>query len=308
LTLKRVKIDMREKNYEVMNKIRANAEYMEKLLSSYCLQGDCDLDQLYEAERYSLLGGGKRIRPFIVNEVCLALGGDVRVSAPFAAALEMIHTYSLIHDDLPCMDDDDIRRGKPTNHKVYGYSTALLAGDALLTKAFFVAASNPYATAEMTAEAVRLISEASGECGMIGGQIIDLSGEKKKLDFEQLLRLHRLKTGALIKCAALLGALSAGFAPNSKRADEAARYAEGVGLAFQVIDDILDATSTAEEIGKSVGGDAEHNKTTFLTYFDVSHARKYAQELTEDAVKSISSWKSPETLCELAYYLLDRKY
>ena len=299
---------MSENTMDIREKIRVNAELTEAALAAYCYDGDTELQKLFDAERYSLLGGGKRIRPFITNEVCLALGGDARVSMPFAAALEMIHTYSLIHDDLPCMDDDDMRRGKPTNHKVFGYSTALLAGDALLTKAFLVAASNPEATPEMSAASVRLLGEAAGERGMIGGQIIDLDGEHKKLEFGQLLRLHRLKTGALIKCAAALGALSAGYAPDSEKAREAMAYAEGIGLAFQVIDDILDATATAEQLGKSVGGDAEHNKTTFMTYFDVKGAYGYAKELTETALENINGWQSPETLRELAYYLLERKY
>ncbi len=291
----------------VKEKIEQNAILTEKALASYCKDNDSALQSLFDAEAYSLLGGGKRIRPFIVNEVCMSLGGSVEVSMPFAAALEMIHTYSLIHDDLPCMDDDDMRRGKPTNHKVFGYSTALLAGDALLTKAFLTAASNEKASAEMRAEAVRLIAEAAGECGMIGGQIIDLSGEDKKLSFDELLRLHRLKTGALIKCAAQLGALSAGYAPNTKESEDASVYAEKIGLAFQVIDDILDATSSPEALGKPIGSDEKNNKTTFLTYFGVGGSKAYAEGLTESAVERLGNWKNAETLKELAAYLLERK-
>ena len=292
----------------INEKIKANADRVEDTLRGYCYDSDAELQTLFDAERYSLLGGGKRIRPFITAEVCRALGGDVNAAMPYGAALEMIHTYSLIHDDLPCMDDDDMRRGKPTNHKVFGYSTALLAGDALLTKAFLTAASNPHTTPEENAYAVRLLGEAAGERGMIGGQIIDLSGEQKRLEFGQLLRLHKLKTGALIKCAASLGALAAGYTPDTKEAKEAEAYAESIGLAFQVIDDILDATATAEDIGKSVGGDAEHNKTTFLTYFDVNGAAEYARELTTSAIENIKDWESTDTLRELAYYLLERKY
>ncbi len=286
----------------------SNSELVERALALYCKSGDSELDRLFEAEAYSLLGGGKRIRPFIVNEVCRALGGTIDASMPFAVAIEMIHTYSLIHDDLPCMDDDDMRRGRPTNHKVYGYSTALLAGDALLTKAFSVAAGNDCVDRSTRSEAVSLIAEAAGECGMIGGQIIDLDGEKKKLSFEQLLRLHSLKTGALMRCSAGLGALAAGYNSDSKKFKEAVAYADSVGLAFQVIDDILDATSTAEEIGKSVGGDAEHNKTTFLTYYDIHGARDYASQLTEKALCEISGWKDRQTLEDLAKFLLLRKY
>jgi geranylgeranyl diphosphate synthase type II len=292
---------------DIKAQIKQSAKETESLLEELCRDTDKDLQTLFDSERYSLLGGGKRIRPFIVNETCRALGGDVRVSAYYGAALEMIHTYSLIHDDLPCMDDDDMRRGKPTNHKVFGYSTALLAGDALLTKAFLVAASNPEGSAEQNAEAVRLIAEAAGDCGMIGGQIIDLAGEHKLLDFETLLRLHRLKTGALIRCAAAMGAISAGYGRDTKEYGEAVAYADGVGLAFQVIDDILDATGTEAELGKSVGSDAERGKTTFLSYFDVNEASAYADKLTENAVRSISAWQNAETLTELAYYLTNRK-
>lgn len=292
----------------ISEKIKINSELCEKALASYCKDGDKELQTLFDAESYSLLGGGKRIRPFIVNQVCVSLGGSLEASMPFAAALEMIHTYSLIHDDLPCMDDDDMRRGKPTNHKVFGYSTALLAGDALLTKAFLVAASNPHVDRATASAAVCALGEAAGECGMIGGQIIDLMGETKKLEFEQLLRLHSLKTGALIRCAAELGALAAGYERGDEKTKEAVKYADGIGLAFQVIDDILDATSTAEEIGKSVGGDAERNKTTFLTYFDINGAEDYARKLTADSVKAIESWESSEILCDLAEYLLNRKY
>lgn len=294
--------------HEISEKIKENAALTEVALRSYCKSGDTDLQTLFDAQAYSLLGGGKRIRPFIVNEVCVALGGDREVSMPFACALEMIHTYSLIHDDLPCMDDDDMRRGKPTNHKVYGYSTALLAGDALLTKAFLVAAKNPAVTPEIAAEAVSILADAAGESGMIGGQIIDLSGEGRKLEFGQLLRLHSLKTGALIRCAAQLGALAAGYSADSDMSRRVARYAENIGLAFQVIDDILDATATAEQTGKSVGSDAERNKTTFLSYFDVSGAHSYAEELTRDAISCISDLENADTLEELAYYLLGRKF
>ena len=227
---------------------------------------------------------------------------------PFACALEMIHTYSLIHDDLPCMDDDDMRRGKPTNHKQFGYATAVLAGDALLTKAFFVAATNPCATDSQRAEAVRLMSEAAGEWGMVGGQIMDLQGEHQKLPFDTLLRLHEKKTGAMIECAARLGALAAGYGADTKESESAASYAREIGLAFQVIDDILDVLGTEEELGKTVGTDAVHEKTTFLTYFSPEEAKKYAIERTEAAKKHLRDWARSNTLIELADYLLNRTY
>ena len=293
---------------ELKARLSQNAERTERALEALSAQTDEDLQVIFDAESYSLLDGGKRIRPFLVHEFCRALGGDMDVATPFASAIEMIHTYSLIHDDLPCMDDDDLRRGKPTNHKKFGYATALLAGDALLTKAFLTAATNPHADDRMRAEAVRLIARAAGDVGMIGGQIMDLDGETKTLPMEKLLRLHGMKTGALIECSALLGCLAAGFFPDSEEAQAASTYAQGVGLAFQVIDDILDLTATAEQLGKSVGGDAEHHKTTFLTYFDVDGARAYAEKLTKDATEAVAHWEQGETLRQLAQYLLERTY
>ena len=290
------------------SRLAENETAVEAALRDCCPQADEDLQVLFDAEAYSLLGGGKRIRPFLVNEICRALGGDTQVSMPFACALEMIHTYSLIHDDMPCMDDDDTRRGKPTNHKVFGYATALLAGDALLTGAFDVAASNPYATESMRAEAVRLIARAAGECGMIGGQIMDLAGEVEALTLEQLHRLHSLKTGALIRCAAALGVLSAGYGTDSREAEDAMGYATAVGLAFQVVDDILDVNGTEEELGKPVGTDASHNKTTFLSFFTPEEAKAYAMKLTEEAISALAGWQEGDVLRALAEYLANRTY
>ena len=298
---------MKDKN-ELTARMARNAEITEAALRAYSERADEDLQILFDAESYSLLGGGKRIRPFLTHEFCRTLGGDEASATPFACAIEMIHTYSLIHDDLPCMDNDDLRRGKPTNHKKFGYATALLAGDALLTRAFLVAASNPYVDETRRAEAVRLIAEAAGDCGMIGGQIMDLNGETQRLPMEKLLRLHTMKTGALIECAAKLGCLAAGVMPDQPEGQAASAYARGIGLAFQVIDDILDQTATAEALGKSVGGDAEHHKTTFLTYFDCDGAKQYAETLTKQAKEAIAGWQHAETLRALADYLLERTY
>lgn len=298
---------MKQTNENIGRALVENSEAVELALDRYTALTDPDLQVILDAQRYSLLGGGKRIRPFLVNEFCRVLGGSREASMPFACAIEMIHTYSLIHDDLPCMDDDDLRRGKPTNHKVFGYSTALLAGDALLTKAFSVVIENTAVDATVRAEAVRLLSQAAGDLGMIGGQVIDLYGESKTLSMETLLRLHSLKTGALIECSALLGCLAAGYFPDTPEARAASDYARAIGLAFQVIDDILDCTASAEQLGKSVGGDAEHHKTTFLTYFDCDGAMRYAKTLTERAIAAISDWRDAQGLVELAEYLLSRE-
>ena len=260
-----------------------------------------------QTETYSLLGGGKRIRPFLVNEVCSILGGDMSASMPFAMAVEMIHTYSLIHDDLPCMDNDDMRRGKPSNHKVFGEAYALLAGDALLTNAFAVAASNESVSPEIRARAVSLISEAAGDAGMIGGQFIDLEGEMRRLSLDELLVLHSLKTGRMIELSAMLGALAAGYGEDTAEYSAVRTYAQKIGLAFQVIDDVLDVEGDEQTVGKSLNSDAENSKTTFLTFFDVERAKRYAQSLTQEAKIEISKISQSDCLCALADYLLDRK-
>ncbi len=292
---------------KIKERLKENALLVESAMEKYFSENDGDISTLLESEKYSVFAGGKRIRPFLVLEFCRMLGGSDEAALPFACAIEMIHTYSLIHDDLPCMDDDDLRRGRPTNHKVFGYSTALLAGDGLLTRAFGVAASNPYVSDKARAEAVALLSSCAGEFGMVGGQVIDLYGETKKLSLETLIKLHSMKTGALIRASALLGCLAAGASLDSPEAEAAREYANNIGLAFQIIDDILDVESSEEELGKSCGSDSERNKTTFMTYYDVDGARNYASELTANAVSEISDNERSDVLTDLAVYLLQRK-
>lgn len=287
--------------------IKDNAELTEKALAEIMCGNDEDYGLVFDAQRYSLLGGGKRVRPFLVNESCRMLGGNIEASMPLACAVEMIHCYSLIHDDLPCMDDDDIRRGKPSNHRAFGYANALLAGDALLTGAFGVIAKAKALDAEARIEAVRILSEYAGESGMIGGQIMDLAGETQNLEFEKLIKLHSLKTAALIQCSVKLGCLAAGYGADSEQAQTLAKYAKNVGIAFQVIDDVLDATADEKELGKPVGSDMGHNKTTFLTYYDAQAAREYAEKLTGEAVTAISSMENSELLTDFACYLLQRE-
>ena len=299
---------MYDKMYDLKVRLRFQREQVELALETYSGGDDPDLQRLFDSEDYSLLGGGKRIRPFLVNEICRVLGGKFETSMPFACALEMIHTYSLIHDDLPCMDNDDLRRGKPTNHKRFGEATALLAGDALLTKAFLTASTNPYADAEAQAEAVHLLAVAAGDRGMIGGQVMDMDGEKEKLSLEKLLRLHSMKTGALIRCAAQLGCVAAGYNVYAPEVKAFVGYADKIGLVFQVVDDILDQVGSEAELGKRVGGDATNHKTTFLSYYSVEEAKKYAAKLTEEAIAEISSIPGTEVLSELAEYLLERNH
>jgi geranylgeranyl diphosphate synthase type II len=278
----------------------------ERRLSALLDERDADLAPLFEGMRYSTLAGGKRIRPFLVMESARLFGGEISRAIYFAVALEMIHTYSLIHDDLPCMDNDDLRRGKPTNHKVYGEATATLAGDALLTGAFEIlcAAALP---AEVKLAAVRTLSEAAGAEGMVGGQIMDLAGEHKKLTLDQLLKLHSLKTGALISAAAVMGALAAGCEFEDACMEDVITYAENIGLAFQIVDDILDKTGDSAALGKNVGSDAAHEKNTFLSFYTVEEAQFYADRLTDEAIRAIRKYPGSDTLCSIAEWLAKRK-
>ena len=287
--------------------LATNAALVEAQLARYLSQSDVDFEAVLAAERYSLLGGGKRIRPTLVLEFCRMMGGSDRAALPFAAAVEMVHTYSLIHDDLPCMDDDDLRRGRPTCHKQFGEATALLAGDALLTRAFGVIAANTEVSAESACAAVRLLSAAAGSFGMIGGQIMDLAGEGAHLSKEALCKLHAHKTGALIRVSALLGCLAAGLPEDDERTRAAARFADGIGLAFQIVDDVLDATSDTTTLGKTVGSDERADKTTFLTYDTVEEALEQAAQLTEQAKSAIAGLPSAERLLCLADHLAQRK-
>ena len=281
---------------------RALAEFFEKKNS------DALLEIIMQAQKYSLLAGGKRIRPFLVNETCKMLGGDIHQSMPFAVAVEMIHTYSLIHDDLPCMDDDDLRRGKPTNHKVFGYANALLAGDALLMKAFEVI-SVAGVSDKAVRNAVAALACASGDFGMIGGQIMDINeAEEKKLSLEKLKKLQHKKTGALIRCSALLGCIAADIEWDSEKAQAACLYAENIGLAFQIIDDILDVTGDESKLGKDIGSDAEMGKTTFMSYYGTDEAKELAANLTAEAVGAIAEYEGSEILTDLAVFLLERDH
>jgi geranylgeranyl pyrophosphate synthase len=232
------------------------------------------------------------------------LGADLSASMPFAAAVEMIHAYSLIHDDLPCMDDDDFRRGKPSNHKVFGEANALLAGDALLTNAF-LALIRANVPSQVLADAVEALSSAAGDEGMIGGQITDLEGEGRELSFDELLTLHSLKTGKMIEVSALLGCLAAGKKADDEVSQRICAYARNIGLAFQAVDDLLDVIGDESVVGKSLS-DKDNNKTTFLTFFDIEGVKDYAKRLTEEAIEEIELINNSDTLRELAWYLLER--
>lgn len=275
--------------------------YLEKIFS----YGDQDYKIICEAANYSILNGGKRIRPFILISFAEMLGAKKEKALPFAAALEMIHTYSLIHDDLPCMDNDDYRRGKPSNHKVYGEANALLAGDALLTEAFSVVIKADLPS-DTLLRAVEVLSSSAGYKGMIGGQVMDMSPLLLREDIEKLKKMCALKTGKLISAAAILGCLSANV--NDEAVLKSAEcYAQNIGLAFQITDDLLDKYGTQQELGKPVGSDDKNDKTTFLTFMSPKDAQAYAKKLTEEAIEQIKDFKNNEKLVALAYLLLNRK-
>jgi geranylgeranyl diphosphate synthase type II len=240
---------------------------------------------IHQAMRYSLFAGGKRLRPILVLAAAETLGGPRSAALPLACAVECIHTYSLIHDDLPCMDDDDLRRGKPTSHKVYGEGIAVLAGDALLTIAFELAAQVPGWKRYTTADVIRELAHASGSRALIAGQVIDLECEGKKISPKQLATIHQCKTAALITSSLRLGAMSADASPAQLKA--ITQFGLALGLAFQVIDDILDITQTSEQLGKSAGKDLAAEKATYPSILGMARAQKEAERLTHLARTSL---------------------
>ena len=263
-----------------------------------------DEEIVADAMRYSLQNGGKRIRPVLVLEFCRICGGEVIKALPFAAAIEMIHTYSLIHDDLPCMDNDDMRRGKPSCHKKFGEEYALLAGDGLLTLAFETLAKADL-NAEQIVSAVRVLSSYAGYQGMIGGQTVDLMSECKVISLDRLKTMDNLKTGKLINCAALLGCIAAGA--DEKKISAAEQYTSSLGLAFQIVDDILDVTSTAEKLGKPIGSDSENFKSTYVSILGLEKSKEYAEVLTNEALDALDNFDEDVSfLKNLALKLLER--
>ena len=285
--------------------VGAIADNVESELAALFECSDADISSLYDAMAYSTLGGGKRIRAFLTVEFCRLFGGNEDAAIRLACALEMVHAFSLIHDDLPCMDDDDMRRGKPSCHVKYGEAHALIAGDALIMLAFETAASAPLSS-EGALAAVRLLAERSGARGMCGGQAMDMYAETARVSYEYLKKLQSLKTGALIETAVLLGCISAGV--SDERADNAVRYASCIGRAFQIIDDILDVEGDEESLGKPIGSDATSDKTTFVTELGLDGAKAEARRLTQEAIDCLSDYSGAEHLTALALWLCDRKH
>lgn len=264
--------------------------------------GSSRYERLYEAMRYSVLAGGKRLRPVLTLEFARLCGADWREALPFGCGLELVHTYSLIHDDLPCMDDDDLRRGKLTNHKVYGETLAILAGDALQAEAFRLLAQAKHLSAERRAAAVEVLALAAGSDGMVGGQVLDTVCDVD--DAAGLTVLNRLKTCAMISAAAELGCVAAG-APETRR-QQAHQFGQELGLAFQLRDDILDVTGSEDVFGKPIGSDKEVGKVTFVDVLGLEGCQREVEEHTRRAAEAIRDWEDNGFLLELAQRMARR--
>ena len=276
---------------------REYREYIHSYLKDwYARSHDQPQAKLFDAMEYSLLAGGKRLRPVFAFEFCRMCGADWKKAAPFAAAIEMIHTYSLIHDDLPCMDDDDYRRGRLTNHKVYGEAMAILAGDALLTDAFAVASTGGIV------DAIAVLAECAGSLGMVGGQVLDILSEERILTEQEVIDIQTRKTGALINAACVTGAMAGGATQEQIAA--AGTFAGALGLAFQIRDDMLDVIGNAQELGKAVGVDG--SKNTFVRLYGLEKCEELVQKYTSVAIEALSAFEDTSYMESLAKYLTAR--
>lgn len=290
-----------------MNDMTANEykKYVDAKLSEYFKPSGLSYDGLLESMHYSLTAGGKRIRPMLVLEFCRISGGNIEKTLPVACAIEMLHTYSLIHDDLPCMDNDALRRGKPTNHVVYGECTATLAGDALQAEAFGTIARSQL-PAEARVTCVEILADAVGSDGMCAGQYLDMVGEHKLLSEDELNDINSRKTGSLLTAACRMGVAAAGG--NKAMLEAAAQYGACVGAAFQIRDDILDVISTSEELGKPIGSDAQEHKNTYMTLLGEYKCMQMIEKLTDQAKNAIAgAFEDTKFLCELADSMVTRK-
>lgn len=259
--------------------------------------------RLQEAMRYSILGGGKRIRPVLTLEFARLGGIDWHLALPYACALELVHNYSLIHDDLPCMDNDDYRRGRLTNHKIFGEGMAVLAGDALLTDAFMVASKARLAKPEDMATAIGLLAECAGSPGMVGGQVLDIMSQERELSEQEVLDIQSRKTGALINAACALGAIAGGA--SDEQFNAACQFAAGLGLAFQIRDDMLDVIGTQSELGKATGMDGEKN--TFVRLYGLEKCEELVRKYTDYAISALSAFEDTEYITALAHSLTTRR-
>ena len=278
--------------------------YIEKYLADWYMRfHDEPQKQLFEAMEYSLLAGGKRLRPIFAFDFCRMCGRSWENATPFAAAIEMIHTYSLIHDDLPCMDNDDFRRGRPTNHKVYGEGMAVLAGDALLTDAFAVASTAKLQKPEDMALAISVLSECAGSTGMVGGQVLDVMSEHRECTEDEVLAIQSRKTGGLIRAACVLGTIAGGG--SQKQIHAASQFAGALGLAFQIRDDMLDVIGTQEEMGKGVGTDEAKN--TFVRIYGINKCEELVNRYTDIAISALDVFPDNAYMISLAKQLTNRR-
>ncbi len=290
---------------DINSYVKKQADFISNRLDSL-LSANMNTSVL-DAMKYSVSNGGKRIRPILALEFAKACDGNVDVAIDFGCAVEMIHSYSLIHDDLPCMDNDDMRRGKPSCHIAFGEDTALLAGDALLTEAFNVLSNVGNIPCENTVRAVSFLSSFAGINGMVGGQVLDLQFEDTKPTVDEVLKMYSLKTCGLIKAACVLGCLSSNEY-NEKFILSAIEYAENLGIAFQIQDDILDIISDEETLGKPVGSDEKNEKSTIVSFFGLERSKELVKEYTDKAVNALSVFENnTDTLKALAFMLVDRK-
>lgn len=296
-------------NINVKETLAEYAEMTEKALSKYLPETDCLQKTLIQAMRYSLSAGGKRLRPALVMEFCRVCGGTPETALPVACAIELTHTFSLIHDDLPCMDDDDMRRGKPSCHKAFGEAEAVLAGDALAIMPYEIIAEagiKGRISSDASLRIIKLLSELAGFRGMTGGQIIDLQSEGKKVPEAVILEMYRMKTGALLEFCCRAGCIAAGAGAAEQLA--AGSFGQRLGLAFQITDDILDITADEKLLGKPVGSDSEEQKCTYVAAVGLEKAKAQARALTNQAIEQLSCFEDADFLRELALSLTERKF
>ena len=294
---------------EFAEQLQGDIAAIEHALDQYVTARGCSgQEKIVEAMRYSLLSGGKRLRPVLTIEFCRASGGQADLALPFACALEMIHTYSLIHDDLPCMDDDALRRGRPTNHKVYGEGLAVLAGDALLTYAFETIvcfADRSQLLPNQIVDAIHGLAHEAGYYGMIGGQVLDLAAEHTVPTLNELVNLQDKKTGGLIRAAAKMGCILGNASAQQVKA--AQTYADRLGLAFQIQDDILDIEGDEAVFGKPIGSDIEQGKATFPALIGLQKCKEMVRSLTDEAIAAVQAFDDSQFLRQLANSMVGRK-
>ncbi|WP_425448591.1 polyprenyl synthetase family protein [Dethiothermospora halolimnae] len=294
---------------DISNELGKYSETIEEYLNEILPKSNSLQKRIFESMRYSIFAGGKRLRPFLILKTCEIFNGDYKEALPFAAAMEMIHTYSLIHDDLPCMDNDDFRRGKPTNHKVYGENLAILAGDGLLNFAYETMISHVFNTksnSERYLKALKEISNAAGVFGMIGGQVVDIESEDSGIDQRALDFIHNNKTSALIEASIVSGAIIGGA--NDDEINLLRDYGKSIGLGFQIRDDILDKIGDMDKLGKDIGSDEDNHKATYVSLYGMDSSIEKSKELYNFAITSLNKFdkKNINILKELAYFLLNR--